>query len=234
MTEWAMKRFWTKAEAAPVTGGFAVHLDGRPVRTPAKAPLVVPTQGLAQAIADEWDAQDKTVDPNAMPMTRGANAAIDKLSVQFTEVADMLADYGDSDLLCYRAISPEELVMRQSEAWDPMLDWAAQSFEARLLPRAGVMHAPQDPAALAQLRAQVHGLSRFQLAAFHDLVSLTGSLILGLGVVHGHITPDDAWARSQIDESWQAEQWGQDEEAAKRTAFKRNEFLQAFRFYILS
>lgn len=234
MSEWAMKRFWTKAAVAETDSGFAVHLDGRPVRTPAKAHLVVPTQALAQAIANEWEAQEKTVNPAAMPMTRGANAAIDKLSVQFEEVADNLAGYGDSDLLCYRASGPEALIARQAAAWDPPLDWAAQTFDARLEPRTGVMHAAQDPAALARLRQEVHALSPFQLAAFHDLVSLTGSLILGLAAIHDYAPPEALWDLSRIDESWQEEQWGRDEEATERAEFKRGEFFQAFRFYNLT
>lgn len=134
MSEWKQKRFWKTVGVEPEGAGFAVALDGRRVKTPAKAPLVVPTQAMAGAIAAEWDAQVEVVDPLSMPNTRSANAAIDKVTIQFAEVADMLAEYGDSDLLCYRAETPEELVARQSENWDAALDWAAEALGARLAP----------------------------------------------------------------------------------------------------
>ena len=162
MSEWAPKRFWKATEAAPVDGGFTVLLDGRTVKTPAKATLVVPTEDLANAVAQEFAAQDEFIDPNTMPFTRTCNSAIDKVRVQHAEVADLLADYGDSDLLCYRADGPDELVARQADKWDPLLDWAAETLGARLAPRVGVMHSPQDTQAIAALRKKVHALDAFQ------------------------------------------------------------------------
>ncbi|ETX27972.1 ATP12 family chaperone protein [Roseivivax isoporae] len=234
MSEWAPKRFWTRAEVAEEPQGFAVRLDGRGVRTPAKAPLVLPSRAMAEAVAGEWQAQGERIDPLTMPVTRGANAAIDKLSVQHAEVADMLAEYGDADLLCYRADAPAELVARQAAAWDPLLDWAAGRFGARLEPRTGLMHAPQDADALARLRAEVHALDRFALAAFHDLVSLSGSLVIGLAAEQGAFATDDLWVRSRIDETWQQELWGEDEEAAMAAEHKRRAFLDAVRFLALA
>lgn len=231
MAEWAAKRFWKDTSVAEVEGGFTVHLDGRPVRTPAKAPLIVPTRALADLIAAEWDAQEGAIDPNTMPATRGANAALDKVAVQKAEVADMLADYGDSDLLCYRAEHPRELVTRQEEGWNPLLDWAETALAARLEPRAGVMHAPQTPEALEALRRRTHALTPFELAAFHDLVALSGSLILGFAVIEGRLTAEEAWALSRVDELFQIEQWGADEEAAEADEVKRQSFLQAALFY---
>ena len=137
MSEWAPRRFYKDATVETAEGGFIVHLDGRPLRTPGKAPLVVPSRGIAEAMAEEWRAQDEKIDPRTMPFTRTANSAIDKVAPQHPEVADMLAEYGDSDLLCYRAESPAELVARQAERWDPLLDWAAREMGARLEPRAG-------------------------------------------------------------------------------------------------
>lgn len=233
MSEWKAKRFWTKAHVADAGNGFAVHLDTRPVRTPAKAPLIVPTQAMAQEIAAEWDAQTGEINPNAMPFTRSANAAIDKVSVQHAAVADMIADYGDSDLLCYRAAAPEELVTRQAEQWDPLLEWAETALGARLRPVQGIMHAPQSAGALAVLQGQVHDLDAFRLTAFHDLVSLSGSLILGFAAARDHLTPDAAWEVSRLDETWQAEQWGADEEAQEHAAIKRESFLHAKRFFDL-
>lgn len=230
MSEWAAKRFWTEAQAVADDDGWTVKLDGRGVKTPAKAALIVPTKGLAQAIAEEWRAQEDKIDPTTMPFTRMSNSAIDKVTPQKAEVADMLAAYGDSDLLCYRADDPEGLVSRQSDAWDPVLDWAAETLGARLLPRVGVMHAPQDAGALAELSRRTHALSPFELAAFHDLVSLTGSLILGFAQMHGHGDSESIWKMSRIDETWQEEQWGVDEEAEALAESKRGEFNHAVRF----
>lgn len=231
MSEWALKRFWKEATTEEKDGQFAVFLDGRPVKTPAKASLAVPTRALADAIAAEWDAQDKTVDPNTMPFTRMANAAIDKVSIQHAEVATMLADYGDSDLLCYRADRPESLVARQAREWDPALAWAQDALGARLEARAGVMHVPQDPASLAALSERVHMLDKFRLAAFHDLVTLSGSLVLGFAVAEGWKDADMIWEISMLDTLWQEEQWGRDEEAFEAAEVKRAAFRHAKTFF---
>ncbi|KUF12496.1 ATP12 family chaperone protein [Pseudoponticoccus marisrubri] len=233
MSEWAPKRFWKAATVETAPSGYTVLLDGRGVRTPAKTPLEVPTEALAREIAAEWDAQEDRIDPRTMPFTRMSNSALDKVRPQRAAVADMLAAYGDSDLLCYRADSPEGLVARQAQGWDPLLDWAHQTYGARLLPVAGVMHQPQDEAALARLSDEVHGFDPFALAAVHDLVSISGSLVLALAVTRGARDAAQAWDLSRIDETWQQEQWGVDEEAAEVAALKRAEFLQAERFYRL-
>ncbi|SPH22484.1 hypothetical protein ASD8599_03228 [Ascidiaceihabitans donghaensis] len=231
MSDWAPKRFWTNADVQEVDGGFAVALDGRPVKTPAKAALHVPTQAMAQAIAAEWDAQLEKVDPNTMPFTRSANAAIDKVRVQHAEVADMLAAYGDSDLLCYRAQSPAELVARQAAAWDPVLNWSETFLNAKLEPRTGVIHVPQDPASLATLSDRTHALNPFELAGFHDLVSMSGSLILGFAAAYDHMPIEDIWTMSRLDELWQEEQWGEDDEAQALIAVKQTAFIHAKRFF---
>jgi len=233
MSEWKAKRFWAQAQVIPEGDGFAVHLDTRPVRTPAKAPLIVPTQAMAQEIAAEWDAQEGEITPHTMPFTRSANAAIDKVTAQHPQVADMIAAYGDADLLCYRADAPAELVARQAQGWDPLLDWAEAALGARLGVAQGVMHVPQPSDALTRLRGHVHVLDAFRLTAFHDLVSLSGSLILGFAAARDHLTPDDAWDLSRIDETWQVEQWGDDEEAAEHAAIKQASFFHAKRFFDL-
>ncbi len=233
MSEWAQKRFWKETGVLELEGGFGIGLDGRQVKTPAKAALAVPTRGLAEAIAAEWDAQVELVNPSTMPMTRMANSAIDKVTHQRAEVADLLADYGDSDLLCYRAEGPEGLVARQAEAWDPLLDWADQTFGARLEPRNGIMPQPQEPQALAVLRDEVHRLDAFTLAVFHDLVSLSGSLIIGFAALRGQSSGDRLWAISRIDEIWQEEQWGEDEEAQETAEIKKTAFLDALNFHAL-
>ncbi len=234
MSDWQPKRFWKLAHAEPCDGGFTVKLDGRPVRTPAKAALVLPTQAMADAIAAEWDAQEEVVDPRTMPVTRGANAAIDKVRTQRDEVIALLAEYGDSDLLCYRAAGPEALIDRQAKAWDPMLDWAAETLGARLFVGEGVMHVTQKSDALDKLTAEVAAFDDFALAAVHDLISLSGSLILALAVTKGTIPVEEAWQLSRLDEHWQIEQWGEDEEAATAEATKKSAFLDAARFYRFS
>ncbi|MBT8155952.1 ATPase [Epibacterium ulvae] len=234
MSEWKQKRFWKAATSAPEGAGFTVLLDGRKVKTPAKAALVLPTEAMALAVAAEWDAQEEVVNPNTMPCTRSANAAIDKVSIQHGEVADMLAEYGDSDLLCYRAESPAELVTRQGEAWDPALEWATQTLGASLACRNGILHAGQDPVALKVLRNKTHAMTPFQLAAFHDLVSLSGSLVLGFAAALDWRPAADIWALSRLDEKWQEEQWGTDEEASAVSTRKEGEFQHAKRFFDLS
>ncbi len=234
MSDWKPKRFWTESAVVETEGGFTVELDGRRVKTPAKAALVLPTRAMADEVAAEWDAQEKVIDPTVMPFTRSANAAIDKVHHQHAEVADMLADYGDSDLLCYRAAHPQELQERQAEQWDPALDWAAETLSARLLPVAGVLHQPQPTAALTTLRQRVHGLSDFQMAAFHDLVSLSGSLILGFAAAHNWRSAEEIWGISRLDELWQIEQWGHDDEANAVAETKKTAFLHAKRFFDLS
>lgn len=233
MSDWTMKRFWAETGVAEAEGGWTVTLDGRPIRTPAKAGFVLPTRAYAEACAAEWEAQTEGVRPDTMPLTRSANAAIDKVRVQFDEVAEMIAAYGDTDLLCYRAEGPEGLVTRQAGAWDPLLDWAADSFGARLVPVAGVMHQPQDAQALARLSEATRAFDPFALAAFHDLVALSGSLVIGLAAARRAETPETLWKISRIDEDWQAEIWGIDEEAAAQSALKRQAFLEAAHIFSL-
>lgn len=233
MSGWKAKRFWTEARAEPCEGGFTVRLDGRPVKTPAKVPLVVPTLAMAQAIAAEWDAQQREVKPATMPVTRAANSAIDKIVPQRDEVVRIVAAYGASDLLCYRATAPEALQARQAEAWDAILDWAGAAMGARLAVTQGVIPVDQPAAAVAALSARVAALSPFQLAAFHDLVAISGSLVLALAVIDGRLDAEEAWRLSRIDEAWQTEQWGADEEAAAAEAARHVAFAEASRFFHL-
>jgi chaperone required for assembly of F1-ATPase len=230
---WAPRRFWTEARAAPAEGGYAVELDGRAVKTPAKAALVVPSLALAEAIAAEWQAQAELVDPRSMPVTRAANSAIDKVTPQFDEVAGLIAAYGDSDLLCYRAESPEGLVERQAEAWDPLIAWAAEALEAELEPRQGISHRPQPTESLARLDRAVRALTPFELTALHDLVAISGSLVIGLAAIRGHRPAEALWQLSRVDEDWQQQLWGVDEEAAAAAADARAAFLGAARFHAL-
>jgi chaperone required for assembly of F1-ATPase len=230
MSDWKTKRFWKEASVSSEDGGFGVRLDGRPLKTPAKDTLLVPSRAMAAAIAAEWDAQEERITPESMPVTRGANAAIDKVANQRREVADMLAAYGDSDLLCYRAEAPQSLVEHQAAAWDPLLDWAETALGARLQVRTGVIHTPQAPDALKALSDHTYRLTNFELAGFHDLVALSGSLVLGFAVLRHQGAVADIWKKSQLDEQWQAERWGADEEAEALTETKRQAFVNAAQF----
>lgn len=231
MTGWAAKRFWTDVSVVEVAEGFSITLDSRTVRTPSKTLLCLPTRQLADDVASEWRAQGDVVDPRTMPVTRTANSAIDKVAVQRAEIVQILADYGNADLLCYRADGPEALIARQSAEWDPLLDWAADVLGARLRPVEGVMHAAQDPTALEKLHQHVDKMTVFQLAAFHDLVTLPGSLILGFATVHGLRPPQDIWHIARLDELWQIAQWGEDEEAEEVNHLKQKAFSDAARFF---
>ncbi|MFP4275429.1 MAG: ATP12 family chaperone protein [Paracoccaceae bacterium] len=233
MSEWKARRFWTRAEVEPQGHGFRVTLDGRHLRTPAKAELHLPTRALAEAVAAEWEAQGEVIDPQSMPVTRTANSAIDKVMPQRAAVADMLAEYGGTDLLCYRAEAPEELTLRQAQSWDPLLDWAARALGAPLTAGVGVMHVTQPEASLAALSGRVHRFGAFELAALHDLVALSGSLVIGLAVTEGHDTPERLWEVSRIDETWQEEQWGYDDEARAGAQRRRADFLHAARVHRL-
>jgi chaperone required for assembly of F1-ATPase len=234
MTEWKAKRFWTDVSVARAGTGWQVLLDSRPVRTPGKAPLDLPTRAMAEAMAEEWAAQEGDIAPLTMPVTRSANSAIDRVVPQKAEVAAMLAAYGETDLLCHRADSPAALARRQSEGWDPLLDWAAGTFGARLVPVAGVLPGAQPEEALGRLSDAVDGMDAFRLTAFHDLVTLSGSLVLGLAVAHGRLDAAEAWRLSRIDEDWQIEQWGEDDEASALAAHKFAQFLHADRFWHLA
>lgn len=233
MSAWTTKRFWKQAVAEPCDGGFTVTLDGRAVKTPAKRLLVLPTMAMAEVISAEWDAQQGRVKPETMPATRAANSAIDNVAIQFAAVAQDLARYGETDLLCYRATGPQELIDRQSDAWDPLLAWSAAALRAPLTATAGVMHIRQPETSVAKLSAQVHAFTPFQLAAVHDLIAISGSLILALAVTRGRLSLDEAWRLSRIDETWQNELWGVDEDAAALESLKRQAMAEAARFFAL-
>lgn len=231
MSEWTAKRFWKDASVEAQDGGFAVRLDGRPVRTPAKRPLVVPTPGMADRIASEWRAQGDRVNPGTMPWTRSANAALDKVSTQREEVARYLANYAGTDLLCYRAEAPDELFARQAQAWDPIIDWAQGRFDVRLKSTRGVMPVAQDPEGLTRLAQAMNPMNEFHLTGFHDLVSLSGSFLIALAVVHEYRPAADLWPVSRLDELWQIEQWGPDDEAERNATLRQDAFLHAAEFY---
>lgn len=233
MTEWALRRFWTDVDVRAEDGGHAVHLDGRPVRTPYRAPLVAPTPALAEAVAEEWRAQQDEVRPETMPFTRALNSALDKVAPDPAAVARVLADYAGTDLVCYRATHPAELVARQAEVWDPYLDWTARTYGATLRPVFGIMPEDQDAVALALLSKAVHRYDPMALTALYEVVTLTGSLVLGLAGLSGFRDAASLWHAARLDELWQIEQWGADDEAEAVAEARRAAIEQALRFYAL-
>ena len=234
MSGWKPKRFWKTVTVHPHADGFTVHLDARQAKTPGKQPLILPTRAMAEAVAKEWDAQHGPLKPETMPFTRAANSAIDKVTPQFDAIVADLASYGGTDLLCYRATDPEGLVARQNEGWNPLLDWSATALDAPLAAVPGVMFIAQSPASLTRLQGHVAAMTPCQITGFHDLVQLSGSLVLALAVTHRRLTPDDAWSLSRIDETWQIEAWGADEDAAALIETKRLAFHQAVAFWSVS
>lgn len=225
-----MKRFWRSAAAAPADGGWTVELDGRPVRTPARAPLAVPAEALALAIADEWNSVEESIDPRAMPLTGLANAALDRVAPDREAFASGLARYGESDLACYRADFPRKLVERQEASWDALLGWARRRFDVDFATTCGVMHVPQPPATVQRLDHAVAALDPFRLAGLYPLVTTGGSLVAALAVLEGALSPEDAWAAVTIDDCWQLEQWGSDSEAEAALENRRRDFFAAARF----
>ncbi|ABS64378.1 ATP12 ATPase [Parvibaculum lavamentivorans DS-1] len=227
-----LKRFYKKAEAGPHEKGHAILLDGRAVKTPAKEPLAVPVLALARAIADEWEAQAEEIDPRAMKLTKLANTAIDLVAPRREAVIAELVNFAATDLLCYRADAPAALAARQAAAWEPLLAWAAGQG-IRLRVTTGLMHVPQDEAALDAYGASVAALDPFRIAGLHNAVTLTGSAIIGLAVALGHIGPEAAFETAHIDETWQMEICGEDDEELARLAARRAELLETARFLAL-
>ena len=225
-----MKRFYS--DVAVIAGGpsFEIQLDGRPVRTPARAPLALPNAGLAEAIAEEWRAQGDMVDPRSMPFTSLANGAIDQIEPNRESFAASIARYGESDLLCYRAEGPVELAAREAAAWDPLLDWARQRYDVTFKVTQGIIPVEQPAETLDRLQAAVAAFDAFTLAGLSTLVTLSGSLVCGLAIVEGGHDTGLVWSAAEIDEAWEAEQWGEDAEAAARSARRQAEFVTAQTF----
>lgn len=225
-----MKRFWKDVSVQSEENGWGIRLDGRPVRTPARAPLVVPTDKLAEAIAEEWRAAGEDVDPRAMPLTGFANAAIDRVAPEQQAFAGGLARYGEADLACYRSEWPPELVDRQAQQWDLLLAWARRRYDVDFTTTSGLLHVPQAPATLEQLSHAVASLDAFHLAGLSSLVTIGGSLIAGLAVLEKAMSPEQAWQAVSVDERWQLEQWGSDSEAEKALHNREQDFMAAAKF----
>jgi chaperone required for assembly of F1-ATPase len=227
-----MKRFYQAAAFEPAEGGYAVSLDGKPIRTPAKAALVVKSRALAEAMAAEWQRQGEEINPAELHLTRLAGTVIDLVEPRRAQIVAEIAKYATTDLLCYRAENPPELAKRQQDAWQPLLDWAASRY-ARLETTQGVSPREQAPGALSAYAKAVGDYDSMMLAALYVATSALGSLVLALALIEGQIDAGQAFTTSQLDESFQIERWGEDEEAARRRASLKEDIELAARFAAL-
>ncbi|MEZ5710838.1 MAG: ATP12 family protein [Blastomonas sp.] len=225
-----MNRFYEKAEWVAGEQGYDILLDRRPVRTPARALLTVPTAGFAAAIAAEWQAQGKTIDPRSMPLTGLANAAIDQVAANLPLFVRQAAAYAESDTLCYRADPGDPLAERQDREWEPLLDWAERRYDCAFLRVAGIIHRPQPVEMLARMHDEVSRLDCFVLAGLGVLASLGGSLVAALALIEKAFDPEAVWRAILLEELWQEEQWGSDSEAIEKRTSRRAEFDAALNF----
>ena len=222
------KRFYEEAQTVEENGAWQLRLDGRPARTPACHMLAAPTSALGEAIAAEWNAQAERINPATMPVTRLANSALDGVAARMDEVREDVVAYAGTDLLCYRAGEPEGLVERQNAAWDPILAWAEARFGVRFLLAEGVMHVRQPERTLERLRQAVASVPEpFALTGLHMATTLTGSALLALALAEGIVGTDEAWAAAHVDEDWNMQLWGEDEEALARRARRLIDFRAA-------
>lgn len=224
-----MKRFWNDASVEQVADGWAILLDGKPIKTPARADQVVPTEALANAIAAEWDAVEEKIDPKTMPMTGFANAAIDRIGPAREEFAEGLAKYGEGELLCYRADYPQSLCDAQIAAWSPLLDWAAKRYDVSFETTSGIMHVDQPETTLERLGAAVMAQDAFTLAGLSPLVTIGGSLVVALALLDGEVDVETAWNAVEVDTLHQREEWGADAEAEARDAGRKRDFMDGAR-----
>lgn len=221
------KRFYEEAGSRKRDDGVAVMLDERELKTPGRNAVRVPTLELGDAIAAEWSSQTDHIDPSTMPRTRIITTAIDRVALDSGPAADEIARYAGTDLVCYRADEPEDLVKKQADAWDPLLEWMVDAHAVTLRPTSGIVHLGQADAELDRLRDIVGQLDPITLTALHTLVTIAGSAVIGLAVMGNRLTVEEGWDASRVDEAFQIAQWGEDAEAAERTAFHRHEFEAA-------
>ncbi|WP_310619418.1 ATP12 family chaperone protein [Flexibacterium corallicola] len=218
------KRFYEMVSFQEIGGDYAILLDGKAVKTPAKNTLSFKKEHIAEAVAAEWALQDKEIDPATMPLTRLAHSAIDAVSLRFDEVAQEVTRFAGNDHLCYRADTPQELVERQTKHWDPVVNWANQRLSGKFQLICGIIHRPQDEALLTTFREALNAYTALELSAIHSLTSITGSALLALAIAEGTIEPEAAWIAAHVDEDWNIEQWGEDSEGARVRQYKREEF----------
>ena len=222
------KRFYTSAGVAEAEGGFAITLDGKPIRTPSGRAVVAPNREIADAIAAEWETQGEFIDPLTMPFTRFANSVLDAVADRVDAVFEDVAKYFQSDLLFYRAGHPEALVAREAAHWDPVVFWAAETLGAHFILAEGIVHVAQPETAVAAARGAFPD-DPWSVAALHVVTTLTGSALLALALAHGVRDADQVWAAAHVDEDWNIEKWGMDEEVAARRAARLVDFQAAVR-----
>jgi chaperone required for assembly of F1-ATPase len=228
-----MKRFYKEADAIDTGDGFTVQLDGKPLQTPGKRALHVPNRALADAVAAEWRGQGVTVSPLTLPLTRLVSTAIDRVPPRRDAVIAEIAKYAATDLLCYRAEDPPELAERQRQIWQPLLDWAAARHDAALTVTHGITPVLQPPAALAAIERAVAAYDALRLVALHLATTSCDSVVIGLALLAERLTPDEAFAATQLDESYQIERWGEDAEQTQRRAALKEDIALAARFAAL-
>lgn len=217
-------RFYKTASVAADGNGYKILLDERSVRSPGGNPLVVANADLAEAVAAEWRAQERRIDPGSMPLTRLVNSAIDAVARETGRVRADIVKYAGSDLLLYRAEAPDELAARQESVWSPIVEWAETRLGGRFMLAAGIVHVEQNPDVLAGADLALRPVDPLRLAAVHVVTTLTGSALLALAILENRLSADDAWAAAHLDEDWNMELWGRDEEALERRAARRKEF----------
>ncbi|MBT5913824.1 MAG: ATPase [Rhodospirillaceae bacterium] len=228
-----MKRFYKKVTVENAEEFFIVTLDGKPLLTPGKKSLLLPNQQLADKIASEWQQQNELIQPHKMPNMSLASTAIDRVAPQRMEVIDSIVAYGSTDLLCYRAFEPEELVDRQHRIWQPLLDWAKVTINAELLVTAGIMPLKQPDSSINAIRAKIIQYNSFSLVALHELTSVSGSVIIGLAVIERYINLDESIKAAQLDTIYQIERWGEDPEVMSKLKNTKQEMSEASNFIAL-
>lgn len=227
------KRFYKSVKLASSDDGFAVLLDDKPLLTPGRTKLILPNEELAEALRAEWDAQEQQIDPAKMPMTKLVNSAIDLVTAKREQVLDETAKYVASDLICYRAKDPEDLVKKQIDAWNPVIDWAANALQIDFETTKGVTYVEQPKNAIPQARRAMEDMDHFALMAVHNMTTLTGSLLLTLAHIAGNVDALTAWQFAHIEEDWQVSRWGEDAEAKQMRAFKWREMEASSQLYAL-
>lgn len=227
-------RFYKSVATVERDAGFALELDGKPVKTPMKNTFKVPTRALAEAVAQEWQEQETHIDPDTMPLSKFANTAIDRVTPRRKEIIDEITEYAGSDLLCYRAVEPRGLVERQAECWDPLLRWSEEELGAKFVSVQGIVHCAQPENSLLAFRETAEKHDDFTLAGLHNVMTMTGSAVLALALIRAKISSREAWSLAHVDEDWQIEFWGEDEDAKARRVLREAEFEATHRFVQLA
>jgi len=226
----ARPRFYRDVLVLSGVRGYSIVLDGKPLNTPAGSEFELPTKALAEAIAQEWRDQDGKVRVETMILTKLANTAIDRVAGNRPLAVEQILAFGRTDVVCYRADGPAELVQRQASAWDPLVEWLRRRYRAKLQTISGLTHIAQKDSALRALEAAVAGRDNLVLAGLHAAATLCGSLTIALALIDGQLDADEAMAASQVDEDYQAERWGMDPEMAAKSAVKGRELIEITRF----